>query len=138
MGQPSRTIPTASRSKKAKYDYEKATESLEDTVLKAPIRLGTVVRVNTKVGRFADKMENDAPLFVIENLDQLELEIKVSEYSIGKVALGQEAEISADILRLQRSTELSTRSPRPERKKAADPPNVSSRQRSGSRTAIRS
>lgn len=82
---------------KAKYDYEKATESLEDTVLKAPID-GTVVRVNTKVGRFADKMENDAPLFVIENLDQLELEIKVSEYSIGKVALGQEAEISADIL----------------------------------------
>ena len=82
---------------KAKYDYEKAMESLEDTVLKAPID-GTVVRVNTKVGRFADKMENDAPLFVIENLDQLELEIKVSEYSIGKVALGQEAEISADIL----------------------------------------
>lgn len=43
-------------------------------------------------------MENDAPLFVIENLDNLELEIKVSEYTIGKVAVGQEAEISADIL----------------------------------------
>lgn len=107
-------------------------------MLKAPID-GTVVRVNTKVGRFADKMENDAPLFVIENLDQLELEIKVSEYSIGKVALGQEAEISADILNGcngPRSCRLDL--PRPERKKAADPPNVSSRQRSGSRTAIRS
>ncbi len=82
---------------KAKFDYEKAKEQLENTVLKAPID-GTVVRVNTKVGRFADKMENDAPLFVIENLDNLELEIKVSEYSIGKVEVGQEAEITADIL----------------------------------------
>ncbi|MFR2898000.1 efflux RND transporter periplasmic adaptor subunit [Hungatella sp.] len=66
-------------------------------MLEAPID-GTVVRVNTKVGRFADKMENDARFFVIENLDNLELEIKVSEYTIGKVAVGQEAEISADIL----------------------------------------
>ena len=82
---------------KAKFDYEKAKEQLDNTVLKAPID-GTVVRVNTKVGRFADKMENDAPLFVIENLDNLELEIKVSEYSIGKVEVGQEAEITADIL----------------------------------------
>ena len=82
---------------KAKFDYEKAKEQLQNTVLKAPID-GTVVRVNTKVGRFADKMENDAPLFVIENLDNLELEIKVSEYSIGKVEVGQEAEITADIL----------------------------------------
>ena len=82
---------------KAKFDYEKAVEQLDNTILKAPID-GTVVRVNTKVGRFADKMENDAPLFVIENLDNLELEIKVSEYTIGKVAVGQEAEISADIL----------------------------------------
>lgn len=78
---------------KAKFDYEKAVEQLDNTILKAPID-GTVVRVNTKVGRFADKMENDAPLFVIENLDNLELEIKVSEYTIGKVAVGQEAEIS--------------------------------------------
>ena len=37
-------------------------------------------------------------MFVIENLDVLEMEIRVSEYSIGKVQVGQEAEISADIL----------------------------------------
>ena len=43
-------------------------------------------------------MEDSEPLFIIENLDVLEMEIKVSEYSIGKVAVGQEAEISADIL----------------------------------------
>ncbi len=33
-------------------------------------------------------MENDAPLFVIENLDNLELEIKVSEYTIGNFEVG--------------------------------------------------
>lgn len=82
---------------KARFDYEKINEQLEDTQIKSPID-GTVVRVNTKVGRFADKMEDAEPLFMIENLDVLEMEIKVSEYSIGKVAVGQEAEISADIL----------------------------------------
>ncbi len=82
---------------KARFDYEKVNEQLEDTQIKSPID-GTVVRVNTKVGRFADKMEDSEPLFIIENLDVLEMEIKVSEYSIGKVAVGQEAEISADIL----------------------------------------
>ena len=82
---------------KARFDYEKTEEQLADTQVKSPID-GTVVRVNTKVGRFADKMENDVPLFVIENLDVLEMKISVSEYSIGKVVVGQEAEISADIL----------------------------------------
>ena len=37
-------------------------------------------------------------MFIIENLDVLEMKIEISEYSIGKVAVGQEVEISADIL----------------------------------------
>lgn len=82
---------------KARFDYEKKQEALEDTQIKSPID-GTVVRVNTKVGRFADKMEDEQPLFIIENLEVLEMEIKVSEYSIGKIEVGQEAVISADIL----------------------------------------
>jgi len=82
---------------KAKFDYEKKEEQVEDTQIKAPID-GTVVRVNTKVGRFADSEKSVEPLFIIENLDVLEMEIKVSEYSIGKVAVGQEAQITADIL----------------------------------------
>lgn len=82
---------------KARFDYEKKSEELEDTRIKSPID-GTVVRVNTKVGRFADRIDDNEPLFVIENLDVLEMEIKVSEYSIGKVRVGQEAEITADIL----------------------------------------
>ena len=67
---------------KARFEYEKKQEQLADTQITSPID-GTVVRVNTKVGRFADSVEDSEPLF---------------EYSIGKVAVGQEAEISADIL----------------------------------------
>ncbi len=37
-------------------------------------------------------------MFIINNLDVLEMKINVSEYSIGKVAIGQPVEISADIL----------------------------------------
>lgn len=96
-GQPAADDSYRLQIEKARFDYEKKLEELDDAKIKSPIA-GTVVRVNTRVGRFADKMENEEPLFVIENLDVLELEIKVSEYSIGKVAVGQTAEISADIL----------------------------------------
>ena len=72
-------------------------QQLENAEIKSPID-GTVVRVNTKVGRFADTTENDVPLFVIENLDVLEMKINVSEYSIGQIKKGQEAVITADIL----------------------------------------
>lgn len=82
----------------AEYAVEMKREALEDTKISSPIT-GTVVRVNTKVGRFADETgEGAEPLFVIENLDTLEMEIDVSEYSIGRVAVGQKAVIRADIL----------------------------------------
>ncbi|RGY99474.1 efflux RND transporter periplasmic adaptor subunit [Clostridium sp. AM58-1XD] len=81
----------------AAYELEKKKEELENAEIKSTID-GTVVRVNSKVGQFADKVEDDKPIFSIENLDQLEMEIKVSEYSIGKVQVGQKAVISADIL----------------------------------------
>lgn len=86
------------QAEKARFDYEKKQKQLEDTQVKAPIA-GTVTRVNTKVGRFADQTgDSHEPLFVIENLDALEMEIQISEYSIGKVKVGQQAVISADIL----------------------------------------
>ena len=81
----------------AAIDLEKKKEELENAEIKSTID-GTVVRVNSKVGQFADKVEDDKPIFSIENLDQLEMEIKISEYSIGKVQVGQKAVISADIL----------------------------------------
>lgn len=83
--------------KNAAYELEKKKEELENTQIKSSID-GTVVRVNSKVGQFADKVEDDKPILSIENLEQLELEIKVSEYSIGKVKVGQKAAITADIL----------------------------------------
>ena len=76
---------------------EKKKKELEDVEVKSPID-GTVVRVNSRVGRFADTVDDDRPLFVIDNLEKLEMKINVSEYSIGKVKVGQKAEISADIL----------------------------------------
>ncbi len=83
--------------KNAEFELEKKKEALESAQIKSPIA-GTVVRVNTKIGQFADKPEDEKPMFIIENLDQLELEIKISEYSIGKVELGQPVTIQADIL----------------------------------------
>lgn len=81
----------------AAFELEKKQTALENTVIKSPIA-GTVVRVNAKVGRFADTIEDDKAMFSIENLETLEMKIPISEYSIGKVSVGQEAEISADIL----------------------------------------
>lgn len=81
----------------AAFRLEQKKEALEDTKVISPIS-GTVVRVNCKVGRFADKTDDDKPMFIIDNLDVLEMKINVSEYSIGKVAVGQPVEISADIL----------------------------------------
>lgn len=81
----------------AAFDLEKKKEELDNTQIKSTID-GTVVRVNSKVGQFADKVEDDKPILSIENLENLELEIKVSEFSIGKVKVGQKAVITADIL----------------------------------------
>lgn len=83
--------------KNAEFELQKKKEELEDCQVTSPIT-GTVVRVNTKVGRFADTIEDDKPMFIIENLDVLEMKINISEYSIGKVQVGQDVEITADIL----------------------------------------
>lgn len=81
----------------ARQELEKLETRLQSTELIAPIS-GTVTRVNTRVGRFADDTEDKKPLITIENLEQLQLELLVSEYNIGKVAVGQHVSISADIL----------------------------------------
>lgn len=83
--------------KNAQFELEQKQKLLDETEIKSPIE-GTVIRVNTRVGRFADVVDDDKPLFSIDNLQSLELKINVSEYSIGKVKLGQSAVIRADIL----------------------------------------
>lgn len=79
------------------FELEQKQKDLHNTQVKSPID-GTVVRVNCKVGRFADKTDDDKPMFIIDNLDNLEMKINVSEYSIGDVQVGQPVTISADIL----------------------------------------
>lgn len=83
--------------KNAEFELEQKKKQLTETEIISPIA-GTVVRVNSRVGRFADMVDDDKPLFAIDNLEKLEMRIKVSEYSIGKVKEGQPVQISADIL----------------------------------------
>lgn len=83
--------------KSAQFELDQKKTDLENAEVKSPIT-GTVVRVNSKVGQFADKPEDEKPMFIVENLDNLEMEIAVSEYSISKVRVGQKAQIDADIL----------------------------------------
>ena len=96
-GKPTADESLALQIKTAEFNLQQKKRDLEETNIKSPIS-GTVVRVNVKVGRFADTTDNDKPMFEIDNLDVLEMKIKVSEYSIGKVQLGQKATIRADIL----------------------------------------
>ena len=68
-----------------------------DAEIKSPIS-GTVTRVNVNVGRFADDTEDNKPMFIIEDMSQLRMEVMVSEYDIGKIQEGQQVNITADIL----------------------------------------
>lgn len=83
--------------KAAQFELAQKKRDLEDTEVKSPIS-GTVVRVNSKVGQFADKPEDEKPMFIIENLAQLEMELQISEYSVGDVSVGLPVDITADIL----------------------------------------
>lgn len=81
----------------AEIELSQLRDKMNETVITAPLS-GIVTRVNTKVGQFADGTETNRTLLTIENLDELQMEIKVSEYSIGKVKPGQSVRITADIL----------------------------------------
>ena len=78
-----------------KADIQAST--LNDCQIYSPIT-GTVTRVNTTVGRFADEMENNKPIFVIEDIDHLQMKVMISENDIDKVQVGQEVDITAEIL----------------------------------------
>ena len=75
-------------------------DSLSDGKIVSPID-GTITRVNINVGRFADETDDKKPMFVVENLQQLQMEVAVSEYDIADLAVGQPVEITADVLKGQ-------------------------------------
>lgn len=72
-------------------------EDLEKVYVRSPID-GTVTRVNVFLGRYANDTENEKAMFIIENLEQLQMKVYISEYDIGKIKKGQEVEIYSDIL----------------------------------------
>ena len=81
----------------SRLDASIQAQILDDCKIVSPID-GTVTRVNTKVGRFADGGESKEPMFTIENIDRLGMDVQVSESDIGNVQIGQTVEITADIL----------------------------------------
>ena len=93
------TSPSLAQSiQNAKNEIARKQSDLEDCRIVSSID-GTVTRVYTKVGRFADEpTEEGRPMFTIENIDDLKMEVDVSEYDIANVALGQNVTVTADIL----------------------------------------
>lgn len=81
----------------AQRNIERKKEELAECNIKSGIN-GTVTRVNSKVGRFADDTENSKPMFVIENIDRLQMKVNVSEYDISKIKEGQKVTVSAEVL----------------------------------------
>ena len=71
--------------------------TLDKALIKSPIS-GTVTRVNAKLGRYATDTEDKAAMFIIDDLDNLLMKVKVDEKSIGKIKIGQKAVITADVL----------------------------------------
>jgi len=89
---------------KAKNAYENDQNSLstssdvyDKTKIKSPIN-GTVTRVNVNIGHYANDTENQEPMFVVENLSKLKMDVKISEYDISKIKVGQKVTINAEML----------------------------------------
>ena len=65
--------------------------------IKSPIA-GTVTRVNVNIGRYANDKESNEPMFVVEDLENLKMDVKISEYDINKIQVGQKVTITAEVL----------------------------------------
>lgn len=59
---------------------------------------GTVTRVNASVGLMANEIPGGEPLFTVENLDDLQMKVKVSEYDVGSIRVGQPVTVSGQVL----------------------------------------
>jgi len=86
---------------KASYDNDRLTVSTfnisDIREIRSPIS-GTVTRVNVTVGRYASDTERGQPMFVVENLDELQMRVSISEHDISKIRVGQPVTITADVL----------------------------------------
>lgn len=71
---------------------KKIKERIGMTVIKSPIN-GIITTSNAKKGMIASAT---SPLFIIEDLNELEVLVNISEYDISKIKLGQPVEINCD------------------------------------------
>lgn len=95
-----KVVPTESQKKSISLDRNTIAmkqKDIEKTLIKSPIN-GTVTRVNARLGRYAADTENKAAMFVIEDLVNLNVKVRVGEQQIGKIKLGQQVTISSNIL----------------------------------------
>ena len=67
-------------------------EALEESIIKSPIN-GTIVISNARVGLPATAA---APLFVIEDLNNLEIEVGIGEYDISEIKIGQKVKVTGE------------------------------------------
>ncbi|MDF3002490.1 MAG: efflux transporter periplasmic adaptor subunit [Bacillota bacterium] len=65
--------------------------------IKSPIA-GTVTRVNVNIGRYANDTENKEPMFVVEDLQNLKMNVRISEFDISKIKVGQKVKITSEML----------------------------------------
>lgn len=80
-----------------KQELEKKKEDLSKVFIKSPID-GTITRVNVNLGRYAKDTSSEKAMFTVENLDKLQMKVFISEFDIGKISLGQEVEITSDVM----------------------------------------
>jgi len=67
-------------------------EALEQSIIKSPMD-GTIVALNARVGIPATSA---TPLFVIDDITNLEIEVNISEYDINSIKLGQKVDITGE------------------------------------------
>jgi RND family efflux transporter MFP subunit len=75
-----------------KADIALLEEKLENAIIKSPID-GVIVTSNTKKGILATSSN---VLFIIDNTDELEIEVNISEFDVNNIKLGQEVLITGD------------------------------------------
>ncbi|KDR95035.1 RND family efflux transporter, MFP subunit [Peptoclostridium litorale DSM 5388] len=78
--------------RKRELDFKLAGEQLEDATIISPID-GTIVYSNCKVGIDA---RDQRPMFVVHNLQMLQVHANVNQFEIHKVKIGQSAAITGD------------------------------------------
>ena len=69
-------------------------ESVRQTLVRAPIA-GTVGRRNAEVGQYVN---TNAALFTIGRLDQMEVDVPITQEMLGRIQVGQTAEIRSESL----------------------------------------